>query len=164
MIPSAAVVPSHAFAMPPGLSRITRCGWGPTGIRTTAAAAGSTRSATRDSDAQDDLVVSWNRRPSATAATALHNQTKSSNSVKTVDVLSLESIRSTLIRQEETIIFALIERAQFRRNDIVYEPGGFGDLGLPLGSTVVASDDKAPMSFLKYMLVGTVRVDAIRVA
>lgn len=30
--------------------------------------------------------------------------------------LDLEQIRSSLIRQEETIIFALIERAQFRRN------------------------------------------------
>jgi chorismate mutase len=73
--------------------------------------------------------------------------------VKTVDVLSLESIRSTLIRQEETIIFALIERAQFRRNDIAYLPGGFGDLGCPVGSTVVDSDKK--LSFLEYMLVGT---------
>lgn len=74
--------------------------------------------------------------------------------VKTVDVLSLDSIRSTLIRQEETIIFALIERAQFRRNTIAYEKGGFGDLGIPAGSTPpVDSDDK--LSFLEYMLVGT---------
>ena len=34
--------------------------------------------------------------------------------IKTRDLLSLDYIRSTLIRQEETIIFALIERAQFR--------------------------------------------------
>lgn len=74
--------------------------------------------------------------------------------VKTADVLSLDSIRSTLIRQEETIIFALIERAQFRRNAIAYESGGFGDLGCPVGSTNVATDGK-PLSFLEYMLVGT---------
>ena len=73
--------------------------------------------------------------------------------VKTVDVLSLDSIRSTLIRQEETIIFALIERAQFRRNAIAYEKGGFGDLGIPAGSTPLDTDYK--LSFLEYMLVGT---------
>ena len=32
------------------------------------------------------------------------------------DALSLNSIREALIRQEDTIIFALIERAQFGRN------------------------------------------------
>jgi len=74
--------------------------------------------------------------------------------IKTVDVLSLDSIRDTLIRQEETIIFALIERSQFRRNAIAYEKGGFGDLGVPIGSTPVDDcDDK--LSFLEYMLVGT---------
>lgn len=38
--------------------------------------------------------------------------------------LSLDTIRSQLIRQEETIIFALIERVQWRHNARVYEPGG----------------------------------------
>jgi hypothetical protein len=72
--------------------------------------------------------------------------------VKTSEILSLESIRSTLIRQEETIIFALIERAQFRRNEIVYKKGGFGDLGCPLGS----KEGDEVLSFLEYMLMGTV--------
>ena len=36
--------------------------------------------------------------------------------------LSLDNIRQALIRQEETIIFSLIERAQFARNQPVYEP------------------------------------------
>jgi chorismate mutase len=36
---------------------------------------------------------------------------------------SLASVRQSLIRQEETIIFALIERAQFRRNDAIYQAG-----------------------------------------
>jgi chorismate mutase len=75
--------------------------------------------------------------------------------VKTAEILSLESIRSTLIRQEETIIFALIERAQFRCNDIVYQKGGFGDLGCPLGSKEVAGEE---LSFLEYMLMGTVSI------
>jgi len=36
------------------------------------------------------------------------------------DALSLQNIRSSLIRQEDTIIFSFIERAQFSRNDAVY--------------------------------------------
>ena len=56
----------------------------------------------------------------------------------TSDIFSLESIRSTLIRQEETIIFALIERAQFRRNHAVYEIGDeFG------GNALMNDDDHA---------------------
>jgi chorismate mutase len=74
------------------------------------------------------------------------------DNIKTVDVLSLDSIRSSLIRQEETIIFALIERAQFRQNEIVYRKGGFGNLGTPVGSTSVEDHD---LSFMEYMLVGT---------
>lgn len=38
--------------------------------------------------------------------------------------LALESIRSCLIRLEESIIFALIERAQFRRNTPIYAQHG----------------------------------------
>jgi len=75
--------------------------------------------------------------------------------VKTADVLSLDSIRSTLIRQEETIIFALIERAQFRQNLIVYEAGGFGNLGVPSESTVPEKQENKLLSFLEFMLVGT---------
>ena len=77
--------------------------------------------------------------------------------VTTADVLSLDSIRSTLIRQEETIIFALIERSQFRLNPSIYVKGAFGDLGVPVGSTPPKEGDDAPLSFLEYMLVGTVR-------
>jgi chorismate mutase len=73
--------------------------------------------------------------------------------LKTVDVLSLESIRSSLIRQEETIIFAMIERAQFRHNEIVYRKGGFGSLGIPAGS--YDPGDGEELSFMEYMLVGT---------
>lgn len=39
--------------------------------------------------------------------------------------LTLDILRSALIRQEETIIFALIERAQFKHNPIVYQPNAF---------------------------------------
>ena len=37
--------------------------------------------------------------------------------------LSLANVRASLIRQEDTIIFSLIERAQFARNGNVYERG-----------------------------------------
>eukprot|EP00547_Thalassionema_nitzschioides_P008943 CAMPEP_0194226874 /NCGR_PEP_ID=MMETSP0156-20130528/42569_1 /TAXON_ID=33649 /ORGANISM="Thalassionema nitzschioides, Strain L26-B" /LENGTH=328 /DNA_ID=CAMNT_0038959341 /DNA_START=153 /DNA_END=1139 /DNA_ORIENTATION=- len=77
--------------------------------------------------------------------------TTNADCVKTADVLSLESIRSTLIRQEETIIFALIERAQFRHNALVYKKAGFGELGTPLGS----KESNEELSFLEYMLIGT---------
>ena len=43
------------------------------------------------------------------------------------DQLLLESIRGVLMRLEETIIFALIERAQFAVNPPVYQIGRFGD-------------------------------------
>ena len=42
---------------------------------------------------------------------------------KSASKLELSSIRSALIRQEDTIIFALIERSQWKRNVVCYEPG-----------------------------------------
>lgn len=39
--------------------------------------------------------------------------------------LKLSDLRERLIRQEETIIFALIERAQFKRNPAIYTQGVF---------------------------------------
>lgn len=44
------------------------------------------------------------------------------------DPLSLERIRSVLIRLEDTIIFDLIERAQFAHNPRIYQRGGFKEL------------------------------------
>lgn len=40
-------------------------------------------------------------------------------------LLSLDNIRSQLIRMEDTIIFLLIERAQFAHNPKIYQPGAF---------------------------------------
>ncbi len=40
--------------------------------------------------------------------------------------LTLANIRNVLIRLEETIIFGLIERAQFCQNLVIYEKGGVG--------------------------------------
>lgn len=41
--------------------------------------------------------------------------------------LRLDRVRGVLVRLEETIIFGLIERAQFRQNLRVYEAGGLGE-------------------------------------
>ena len=89
------------------------------------------------------------RRVSMSAST---EEISTDESIKTADLLSLDSIRSTLIRQEETIIFALIERSQFRKNQICYERGGFGSLGVPPGSIEAEGPE---LSFMEYMLVGT---------
>lgn len=39
-------------------------------------------------------------------------------------VVRLDDVRGALLRQEDSIIFALIERAHFARNQAVYESGG----------------------------------------
>jgi chorismate mutase len=97
----------------------------------------------------------WGPCSSRSSASALGVSRSSEVFLKTVDVLSLESIRSSLIRQEETIIFALIERAQFHQNLIVYQKGGFGKLGIPDGSRPPADKKDEELSFMEYMLVGT---------
>ena len=43
-------------------------------------------------------------------------------------LLSLANIRNVLIRLEETIIFSLIERSQFRENPVIYQPDALGDM------------------------------------
>lgn len=83
-----------------------------------------------------------------TIYSVLHNH---HHNIKTADIFSLDSIRHSLIRQEETIIFSLIERSQFRRNDVVYKPGGFD--GLEWTSYTISTDK--PLSFLQYMILGT---------
>ena len=44
------------------------------------------------------------------------------------DPLSLDRIRSILTRLEDTIIFSLIERAQFAHNPKIYQRGAFKEL------------------------------------
>ncbi len=56
--------------------------------------------------------------------------------------LKLENIRSVLIRQEETIIFSLVERAQFCQNHIIYKENEFSIPGFN-------------GSFVEYLLYGT---------
>lgn len=76
-----------------------------------------------------------------------------SASVSTAEVMSLDSVRSTLIRQEDSIIFALIERAQFRRNEAIYARGI-----LQLDPTVPEFDFLKTLSFLEYLLLETERL------
>jgi len=42
------------------------------------------------------------------------------------DMLSLDNIRNVLVRLEETILFGVLERAQFRQNAVIYQPDGVG--------------------------------------
>ncbi len=68
-----------------------------------------------------------------------------SDMVTTSEILSLDSIRSTLIRQEETIIFALIERAKFRKNNAIYNTK----------QHKLRNVYGTPLSFLEWMLIET---------
>ena len=56
----------------------------------------------------------WSRWGSAQATATLRAPTslKRSDSLDRLSALSLQNIREALIRQEDTIIFSLIERAQ----------------------------------------------------
>jgi chorismate mutase len=51
-----------------------------------------------------------------------------SQNFMTGDPLSLDRIRSVLVRLEDTIIFSLIERAQFAHNPRIYQRGAFKEL------------------------------------
>lgn len=66
------------------------------------------------------------------------------------DTLSLSNIRQSLILMEDTIIFSLIERAQFARNAAVYTPG---DVPVP-GYT----REGRQLSLLEYLLRETEQV------
>ena len=54
---------------------------------------------------------------------------QSQNFMLVENPLSLERIRSVLTRLEDTIIFSLIERAQFAHNPRIYQRGAFKELG-----------------------------------
>lgn len=51
-----------------------------------------------------------------------------SQNFMTGDPLSLDRIRSVLVRLEDTIIFSLIERAQFAHNPRIYQRSAFKEL------------------------------------
>ncbi|PRP77616.1 putative chorismate mutase [Planoprotostelium fungivorum] len=68
------------------------------------------------------------------------------------DALNLSFLREQLIRQEETIIFNLIERAQWKQNKIVYEAGGVHFTDTPLPSS---------KSFLDYLFEETEKLHSL---
>ena len=59
---------------------------------------------------------------STAAAGAAVTAGAATESVDLSSQLQLDNIRETLIRQEDTIIFSIIERAQFAANAPVYQP------------------------------------------
>lgn len=87
----------------------------------------------------------WNPKHSPSVGSRLEVSKHDEEMIKTSEVLSLDSIRSTLVRQEETIIFAMIERAQFRKNDVIYD----------LKENHLRNVYGAPLSFLEWMLIET---------
>ncbi|KAG1048513.1 hypothetical protein G6F46_008514 [Rhizopus delemar] len=67
----------------------------------------------------------------------------------TGELYSLDKLRSTLIRLEDTILFALIERAQFALNQNIYEKGAIEFKG-----------ETGEKSFLEYCLSETEKIHA----
>lgn len=78
--------------------------------------------------------------------------TSDEDQVNMIDVPSLDAIRESLIRLEETIIFALIERAQYRQNLVVYQKQD--NMPSPPGSVVPEGLEDEPLSVLDYLLIG----------
>lgn len=141
------VASTHAFAMN---GRLPQWG-GPIKRSYSPSRSSSSLKATIESP-----LSSTSNNANANANGAQSQEGEDEDKVKTTDVLSLDSIRSTLIRQEETIIFAIIERAQYRQNSIVYQQGGFPDLVSPPNTSGVSGGaEEGPISFMEYMLIGT---------
>lgn len=90
------------------------------------------------------VVSSLLRRSSALGAEG------DKTNIVTSQIYSLDSVRATLVRQEETIIFALIERAQYFSNDCIYDckVGHYRNVY------------RTPLSFLEYMLLETEKLHA----
>nr|GAT60219.1 chorismate mutase [Mycena chlorophos] len=76
----------------------------------------------RHSDARSDFRAISKLNPGHIALTM------QSQNFMTGDPLSLDRIRGVLIRLEDTIIFSLIERAQFAQNPRIYQRGAFPEL------------------------------------
>lgn len=102
-----------------------------------------------------NMKHSHNSSSSIRTSTTMASQPTGKNSTTTVysdrsDTLSLNNIRRTLILMEDTIIFSLIERAQFALNDPVYKPGA---VPIPW-----YTPDGQQLSLLEYLLRETEQV------
>lgn len=85
----------------------------------------------------------------------VRSKQESSNGMQ-MNARSLESVRNTLIRQEETIIFALIERGQFRQNSAIYSYNKMFRLNKPGEDGIFGRD----ASFVEYVLCETEKLHA----
>lgn len=74
----------------------------------------------RSGTAPHTLTHPQHPQPHAVVAQSADVAASTSGDTDKSAALQLDSIRQSLIRQEDTIIFALIERAQFARNEAVY--------------------------------------------
>jgi len=106
------------------------------------------------SSSSSTSTVSVDGTGTTPSVTSNNDQEDEAENITTRDFLSLDRMRATLIRQEETMIFALVERAQFRQNGIIYKAGGVPGLGVPPGSVSVQEEEEE-LSFLDFMLTGT---------
>lgn len=79
-----------------------------------------------------ELVPMQGLTCSATSIADVPPVLQRSDSLDHSTALSLDNIRQSLIRQEDTIIFSLIERAQFAANAPVYESGAIAVPGKAL--------------------------------
>lgn len=68
--------------------------------------------------------------------------------------ISLDDIRNSLMRQEESIIFSLIERAQFSTNTIVYKSGN-DSLIHDEAVNLQLKENEKDLSFMQYFLLQT---------
>ncbi|KAL4580866.1 hypothetical protein LXL04_017072 [Taraxacum kok-saghyz] len=58
-------------------------------------------------------------------ASATSSGSKKETRIDESEIYTLDGIRSSLIRQEDSIIFSLVERAQFCYNEDTYDPNAF---------------------------------------
>ncbi|CAM9282725.1 unnamed protein product [Hapterophycus canaliculatus] len=91
----------------------------------------------------------------AGAAAAAASTNDSKNKHPPLVARNLDSVRGSLIRQEETIIFALIEREQFRCNSAIYT-----DRTFRVNRSDAADIYGRDASFLEYMLCETEKLHA----
>lgn len=82
----------------------------------------------RDSDAKRNCFSGM--RAVCSSLPSPHIRYSKNSRIDESETLTLDSIRHSLIRQEDSIIFSLLERAQFCYNASTYDPDAFSRQGL----------------------------------
>ncbi|XP_039063683.1 chorismate mutase 1, chloroplastic-like [Hibiscus syriacus] len=80
---------------------------------------------TSDQEQSQQSASSPSGFPSCSAATAGYRSTTRRLRVDESENLTLEAVRNSLILQEDSIIFSLLERAQYCHNENTYDPDAF---------------------------------------